>query len=168
MLNSYKTIPIWSGRILHVPGQSEKYLPRGQDHSSVSESNKEQGQKKAKCCWHNPVHACVNRHSPLPLTLLYLTSSNRGSDPIAWQAPSQDRCLLPWLWDVQSCISQFDIDKTSPYLSQSLKSPLLWLGSAKKAMQAAKASEPHDSFRSECSCSKTWNCDEMRSPGRLQ
>ena len=49
MLNSYKTLPIWSGRILHFPGQSEKYLPRGQDNSessSVLESNKEQGQKK--------------------------------------------------------------------------------------------------------------------------
>lgn len=52
MQKSYKTLPSWSGRILHLPAQRDKYLPLGLDSSkscSDSESNKEQGQRKAKC-----------------------------------------------------------------------------------------------------------------------
>lgn len=32
---SHKTFPIWSGRILHFPDQSDKCLPQGQDSSKI-------------------------------------------------------------------------------------------------------------------------------------
>lgn len=170
MLSSYKTLPTWPGGLWHFTGQSQKYLPRGQDNRercSALERKKEPGQNQQNAAG-TTQQTCVNQHSPLPRALLYPTSSNQGPDPTAWQASSQRGLLLPLLWDAQSCIAHSDTAKASPYSSQPLKSPLLWLGSAKKNMQAAKAvSEPIDSFGSEFSCSKTWSCGELRNPGRL-
>lgn len=96
---SYKTLPVWSGRILTFLVKVKNTSLEVRTTAKVAQFRKEtrSKDKKANCHWHKPVHACLNQYSPLPLRLLYLTSSNQGPDPMAWQAPSQDGLLLPWL-----------------------------------------------------------------------
>ena len=96
MQNSYKTSPVWSGGLSGFSGQSQEYLPRGQDNregNSVLESKKEQGHSKQNCTGISQL-TCANQRNPLPSVQPCLPQ-HPWPWPMAWQAPSHGSCY-PW------------------------------------------------------------------------